>query len=215
MADPVTRFETRFDWQRAQARIAALGERLQRVGALTPEEIKTVLTERARRYAAPPKAAAPAAEAAPALFQFGADGGRLAVEVGMVAAVLPFAGVAAVPCTPPHVRGLVHHAGRLTTVLDLAALVWPEGRTAAPRWIVVADVHGVDVAFVAETIAGLRRSAATDGATPAPGRAVWAATLADGTVVVDLRRLLADPRVRVDEDAIHITAGGDDSHGQD
>ncbi|KZD06198.1 chemotaxis protein CheW [Oceanibaculum pacificum] len=197
----------RFDWDAAQKRLAALEDRLDPAKIEHPDVIRHVLEERARKYAAPPPGKTVSEEALVPLFHFQVDGARVAIEADAVAQITPYQPPAQIPCTPRHVRGLIHLKGQLVTVLDLAPLLWSKGQTRDPRWIVGLNAQGVSVALLADGIAGTRPTAVTEQPKANAEQPGWATNIVEGTFLVDINRLLTDSRVRVDEETISITGG--------
>ena len=172
-----------------------------------PEDTQAghILRQRAKALAQVPPSSAQA-ESPLDLLQFHLGGERYAVETRFVLAVHPLKQLTPLPCTPPHVLGIVAVRGRVIAVVDLKKFFeLPEKGLSDLHRIVhvqwgelelglLADV-GVDVIQV--PLAALQRSVATlTGA-----RADYLlGVAADGLIVLDMERIAADSRIVVDEE---------------
>ena len=105
-----------FDWAGARERLERAGRALVTQDR-SPDTVQRILEERAKRLATPLEDAAPGPELE--LLAFPLGGERYAVELVSVEEVLARAGLTRVPCTPPSVKGVISHRGRILTVIDL------------------------------------------------------------------------------------------------
>ena len=129
---------------------------------------------------------------------------RYGIEVSHVAEVLADRGITPVPGTPPFVLGVLHHRGRILTVLDLGRLLDVPTEEGAARRIVVVHAAGVTLGIAGETVTGPRAVAVA----PAPatlavdrGGAHVLGVTTDRVALLDLETLTVDPRIRVDDEA--------------
>jgi purine-binding chemotaxis protein CheW len=113
--------------------------------------------------------------------------------------------VVPIPCVPPYVAGLANVRGHLLPVIDLAVLLGVPGSAEAESTaLIVAANEEMTVAFRVEAIGDVE-ALALDKLSPVPaasaiGRAACLrGVLPDGTVLLDVAAILADPALIVDE----------------
>ncbi len=134
---------------------------------------------------------------------------RYAVETRHVVEVHPLKELTLVPCTPPFVVGIVNVRGHIVTVLDLKSFLnLPTQGLTDLHSVILVRLDDFEVGLLADVIAGVRLipidklqpslptlSAATNdclrGVTP------------DAVTILDLERMLADPRLIVHEE-VHV-----------
>lgn len=183
------------DWAALRARVDALGA-AQHGAALTPEEARRVLEERARLLARPLEAEGAARDAVPRV-TFALAGETYAVEAGCVVEVARLEHLTPIPGAEPPLFGVTAWRGDLLALYDLrSALGLPATALDDMQWIVVlgrgraafgilADRPGemVEIAPAQVRPAGdaIPRSPLVLGLTP------------DAMVVLDGERLLALP----------------------
>jgi purine-binding chemotaxis protein CheW len=131
---------------------------------------------------------------------------RYAVESRYVQEVHPLKDLTPLPCTPSFVVGIVNVRGRIVTVLDLKKfLELPEkGLTDLHRIILVRGEH-FEVGLLADVIAGVRTisedSLQRSLLTLTGDRAAYLkGVTVEHLIVLDLARILADPRIIVHEE---------------
>jgi purine-binding chemotaxis protein CheW len=163
-----------------------------------------VLRERARalaRSGAPPVAARDLLE----LLEFRLAGERFAVESRFVADVHALRDLTPLPGTPSFVRGVVNLRGRILPVYDLKKFFsLPEQGLTDLHRIVVVNGQDFEIGLLADVMVGvtkLERQALTP---PLPTLSPIAAAYllgvsAERLVVLDLDRLLQDPRIVVND----------------
>jgi purine-binding chemotaxis protein CheW len=137
-------------------------------------------------------------------FRLGRD--RYAIETRHVGEVLPLVDLTPVPCTPAFVAGVVNVRGRITVVIDIRKFFG-----LATRGLI--DLHHVilvrggelELGVLADAVVGVRTHAREElqAALPAsagvPADHVMGMT-AERVLVLDLPRMLADPRMIVNEE---------------
>jgi purine-binding chemotaxis protein CheW len=193
------------DWQEVHARVERTRQALDAAEASSPEEIRRILSERARALARPLGAPATTGERLELLVVVLAKE-RYGIEIAHVEDVLPLRELTPVPCTPPLVLGVINHRGRVLPVLDLRRLfdLTGEGIAEGSRVVAVeiggmsAGLYGdglegivelgLDEVSPASTTLGGERQAFLRGVTP------------DMLAVLDLEALIRDPRMAVNDD---------------
>ena len=166
-------------------------------------QVKAIMDARARRLAeiASPATVLEAVE----VVTFALDDERYAVETRHVREIIRAGEIASVPGTPPFVVGLTNVRGELLVVVDLRQLFGFPARvpTARTRIAVMGDTGnemGVLMDAVHE-VTTVWREELLDGPLGADGvgREVMSGVTRDGCIVLDGTRLLADPRLFVEQ----------------
>lgn len=173
--------------------------------AAPPADATALLRERARVLARPPQPAAAAGTIE--LLEFRLGRAAYALELRHVGAVLPLADLTPVPCTPAFVAGVVNVRGRILAAIDIQGFfeLPAEGLTDMHH-IILLRGNGLEFGLLADTIAGVRAHPA-GSLQPAPPALAGARPgyqqrlTADGAVLLDIERLLADPGLVVQEEA--------------
>ena len=176
------------DWDRIKARLLAAEQALAAGSVVSPEKRRAILHARALAYAAvPPAAELPGARIEVVEFMLGAQ--RHAVEASWVREVLPLTSLTPLPCTPDFVAGVVHLRGRIVTVIDLKRFFdLPHSDLTDHNRLVVLQHDGTEMAVLADRIVGVASPRLAD------------LQASSGTLVVlDVERLLNDPKMVVDE----------------
>ena len=159
---------------------------------MSPIDDRAVLEARARRLARPIDRAAPSTS----LTVIERGGDRVAFRTSEVAAVLRSPHVVPLPGLPPVVCGLLSHRGDPLPVFDLRALLGAATADVIAVAVVLESGSQPPLALAADRVD--ETSVAQDDLRPArldgPFSAMAHATTAEGLVVLDAERLLADPR---------------------
>lgn len=161
-----------------------------------------ILQARALALARPVEAAPE--QAGLELLEFRVAREHYAIETRHVVEVVPLADLAAVPCTPDFVRGVVNVRGRITAVLDLQLFLQLATRGLHDLHHIIL-VRGGELAFglLADAVLGTR-TLAEAALQPAPLPGVRSEYLrgmtAERLLVLDFERVLADPRINVNEE---------------
>ncbi len=176
------------------------------IGAKPNREVQAVLRARARALAHVGAGAKPAYSSLEVLaFRLGVE--NYALEARYVREVYPLRNLTPLPCTPPFVLGVVNLRGRILAVLDLKRLLGlpDEGLTDLHRVIVVGD-DAFELGVLADIDVDMR-SIPTDSVRPPMSTLSGIAAeylkgvTAERLVVLDMGRILADPRIIVHQDA--------------
>lgn len=193
------------DWAAVRRRLERLEAAVERGWEPTAGERAQILRARARALAEPP-----AAERVPGsvveVIEFRLADEAYAVEAAHVAEVFPLAALTRLPCAPPFVRGIINVRGEIVSVVDLKRFfeLPAHGISDLNKVILLRDeqlVFGILADRVEGT--GWVAEAELQPALPTFGdrRRDYLKGIAAGTrVVLDVPRLLADPRLVVDEE---------------
>jgi purine-binding chemotaxis protein CheW len=142
------------------------------------------------------------------LLEFRLAAERYALESRYVQDVQPLHALTPLPCTPPFILGLVNVRGRIVPVLDIKRFfeLPQRGLTDLHRVILVSG-HGLELGLLADVIVGVGPVALDRLQLSLPTlhgiRADYLRGIGDGgLVVLDLERILRDPRIIVHEEVI-------------
>lgn len=131
---------------------------------------------------------------------------RYVIETRYVQEVHRLTSLTRVPCTPPFVAGIVNVRGRIVPVLDLKKLFeLPDAGLTDLHRVVLLEGDGFEVGLLTDTIVEVRPMAAA-AVQPPPAtftgirEAYVKGVTADGTIVLDVQRIVSDPRIIVNED---------------
>jgi len=193
------------DWQGVYARLEQTRQRLEAHSALPPAEVRRILRERAQTLARP-LAAPSAVTDVLDLAVFTLAGARYGIEAVHVLEVIPLRELTPVPCTPPHILGVVNHRGRLLPILDLRNLfaLAAQEMTAESR-VVVVEVGRMTFGILADAVLGTMRVGMHE-VMPPPVTLLHDQQVAlrgitgEMVAVLDLEALARDPRLTVDEE---------------
>lgn len=171
---------------------------------MSPED-REILRARARALARPPESPL-AADASLELLEFRLARECYGLETRHVHEVYPLKDLTPLPCVPPFVLGIVNVRGRVTPVIDIKKFfdLPDKGLTDLHRIILV---RGNDLEFglLADVIVGVR-TIPVDSLQPSLPtltgiRADYLkGVTAERLVVLDLDRILADPKIIVHEE---------------
>jgi purine-binding chemotaxis protein CheW len=131
---------------------------------------------------------------------------QYAVENRFVQEVHPLKELTPLPCTPPFVRGIVNVRGRILSVLDLKKFFdLPEKGLTDLHRIILVRGNDLELGLLADVIVGVR-SISSDSLQPSLPtltgiRADYLkGVTAERLVLLDLARILADPKIIVHEE---------------
>jgi len=160
---------------------------------LTPTPLQTAL------QSAPDRATAGATRPEQEIFCFIVGGLRLAFSSQHVREVVRFAPLTPLPRTPAFLLGVSGHRGEVLPVVDLLRFLGKgEGKPSARSRLLIGTSGSYVVAFLADSVAGLRRIALAD-ILPAPLGADASAEYLDGVVggpgAIDPLHLLNLPKL--------------------
>ena len=168
-------------------------------------EAERILRARAHTLARAPRPA-PAAGTTLELLEFRLGSERYALETRHVQDVHPLRELTPLPCTPPFVLGIVNVRGRILPVLDLKKFFdLPERGLTDLHRIILVRGNGLELGLLADVIVGVRSVAADDLQPSLPTLSGIGADYLKGVsverlVVLDLDRILSDPKIIVHEE---------------
>jgi purine-binding chemotaxis protein CheW len=166
---------------------------------------RQLLHARALTLARPPERAA-ASDSMFELLEFRLAHERYALENKWVREVSNFKELTPLPCCPPFVLGIVNVRGRILPVLDIKRFFdLPEKGLTDLHRIILVGGNDLELGLLADTIVGVRSIPTADLQPPLPtltgvrGDYLKGVT-AERLVVLDLARILADPKIIVHEE---------------
>ena len=169
-----------------------------------PRDAQAILRARALALARPQQGGA--AEGALELLEFRLAQECYGVETRHVSQVVPLGELTPVPCTPPFVLGIVNVRGRIIPVIDIKKFFdLPDRGLTDLHQVILVRGNEMELGLLADVIVGVR-SVALDGlqgslATLSGQRADYLKGVsAERLVVLDLDRMLADPKIIVHEE---------------
>jgi purine-binding chemotaxis protein CheW len=168
-------------------------------------DAERTLRARAQALARPPDRA-PAKGSMLDLLEFRLASERYALETRHVQEVHPLRELTPLPCTPPFVLGIINVRGRILPVIDMKKFfeLPDRGLTDLHRIILVRG-NDIELGLLADVIVGVR-SVASDSLQPSLPtltgiRADYLKGIAEQhLVVLDLDRILSDPKIIVHEE---------------
>lgn len=170
------------------------------------KNVREILRARAQVLAQTP-ASAPAGHTSLEVLEFRLGRERYALETQYVREVYPLKNLTPLPCTPPFVLGVVNLRGRILPVLDLKQLfgLQDNGLTDLHRVIVVGDDE-MELGVLADLDVDVRSVPVESVQAPMPtlsgiGTEYLKGVTAERLVVLDMGRILADPKIAVHEEA--------------
>jgi purine-binding chemotaxis protein CheW len=168
-------------------------------------EADRVLRARAQSLARPPRQA-PAAGTMLELLEFSLASERYALEARHIQEVQPLRELTPLPCTPAFVLGIVNVRGRILPVLDLKRFFdLPEQGLTDLHRIILVRGNDLELGLLADLVVGVRNIAADSLQPSLPTltgiRAEYLKGVSeDRLVVLDLERILRDPKIIIHEE---------------
>jgi len=194
------------DWEAIHRRLERAEAAFSGGPCSDPEEIRRILGERARIAARP--ALEPDEAERLEILAFFLGGETYAVETSHVREVCRLKDLAAIPCTPPFVVGVMNLRGRILAIFDIGKLfeLPSKGITELNRVIVMGDDDD-EFGLLADSIEGVRKVSAADlqdGLPTLTGirERFLKGVTGQGLAVLDGGRLLADDGLRVNEQVV-------------
>ena len=168
-------------------------------------DAKQILRARARVLAQRAKPA-PASETLLEVLEFRLAQERYAVESRYVQEVHPLKDLTTLPCTPAFVLGIVNVRGRIVSVLDFKKFLdLPAKGLTDLHHLVLVRGKDFEVCVLADVIVGVR-SIPVDSLQPSLPTLTGVRSdylkgvTAERLVILDLKRILADPRIIVHDE---------------
>ena len=194
------------DWEEVRQRLERTRTAVERELRPDPDEQQRILRIRAQELAREPEAEL-GADSFLEVVEFRLAQEAYALESVCVSAVDRLKDVTLVPCTPPFVVGIINVRGRIVSVIDLKRFfdLPTESLTDLSRVIIIHS-DTMEFGILADAIVGTRR-VLLDELQPSLSTLTgvreeyFRGVTADGTVILDARRLLADSAVVVHQEA--------------
>lgn len=168
---------------------------------------KQILRARAQQLAQPLQSGT-VEEASLELLEFRLANESYALETRYVQEVYPLKDLAPMPCTPTFILGMVNVRGNITAVIDIKKFfnLPDKGLTDLHR-IILVQGNDIEFGLLADVIVGVRSLAADSLQPPMPTFTGIHSDYLKGVtkecqVVLDVDRILADPRILVHEEVI-------------
>ncbi|MBK9965306.1 MAG: purine-binding chemotaxis protein CheW [Holophagales bacterium] len=191
------------DWESIHRRLAVTATAISGDLGRGPEQVRRILEARARAAARPPVLPDDAEQLDVLAFSLASE--TYGVETRHVREVCQLRQLTAVPCTPPHLAGVMNLRGRIIAVVDLRRFfdLPARGLTELNR-VIVLEGGDQELGLLADSIDGVRpmpASALQEGLPTLTGirerflKGITGQMLA----VLDGERLLADPGLKVNE----------------
>lgn len=192
------------DWEDARRQLARLDEAVEGALRPSPDKVRQILDERARRLARPPQVE----QASAGLLEvvtFTLAGETYAIESRFVREMVRVADLTPVPGTPATVAGVTNVRGVIVDVLDLRGVfgLLPKGSAALSRMLILGterDEFGILVEEVREVMTLAKEEfLKLPEAAPGPARDYLAGVTRDALLLIDGSALLNDTKLVVDQ----------------
>ncbi len=201
MDEPAPKAPRAIDWPATKRKIEAAIGRLEAGGTLTAEAARKILRERAIKFAPAPQAADDGERIE--ILAFTVAGAAYAIERAHCEAVTACEELCYLPGVPSFYLGVLSHGGGIFPIIDLPALIGGSGGE-APRARYAVLIHGdASLGIAATAITGLMTISAASIARSggdANSSGIVTGVLADGTLLLDAQRLMADSRLQINEE---------------
>jgi purine-binding chemotaxis protein CheW len=164
-----------------------------------------VLKARAKELARPPTPLRQADEFLE-IVEFRLAKERYAIEHALVREVVALKELTPLPCTPGFVRGIVNVRGQIVPVINMKKFFdLPEAGITDVHMVLIVHSGGIELGIEADAVAGVRAIPLSSIQPSLPTlsgiRAEYLRGVTDENVVVlDAARILADPKITVDEE---------------
>lgn len=195
----------RIDWRAIRERLAVTAAAISGagMGGHSPEDEQLILTARARAQARTPDGRDEGEQLDILAFDLARE--TYGVELDHVREVCQLRELTSIPCAPPFLAGVMSLRGRVLPIVDLRWLfdLPAKGITELNRVVVVANA-ATELGLLADAVLGVRQvlAEALHGDLPTLTdlrEAFLRGVTAEMLIVLDGARLLADPRLRVDD----------------
>ena len=191
-------------WSGIYRRLEDVGLALEKGFAPVAEEKGKILQRRAKALAQESRKTTPAAECLEVV-TFRVARERYAVESAWVVEVLRLKHLTSVPCTPSFVLGVTNIRGEILTVIDLRKFFdLPEVGLGELSRVIVLRKDGLEVGLQADAVLGAKTIPLVDLQRDLPTligirEEFLKGITGDQLVILDVPRLLTDPRLVVEE----------------
>jgi purine-binding chemotaxis protein CheW len=188
------------DWDHIKRRLAAVGEALTRDRSGDIEQRRAMLEARARSLAT--RAASAGAETTGLqVIEFVLGPTTFAIDAWAVREVRALYELTPLPCTPPHVSGIINAHGRIVAVIDLTKfLPLPESGLTDLNKVIILQHADVELGILADRVLGAAVIAVPSIVPASPPRRHLRGVTPGQTMILDAKSLLSDPALVVDDE---------------
>ena len=186
------------DWEAIRARLSAAAEATENTERFSPAAAAELLARRARALEQPPPRKPPGNELLVVAFTLGKE--RYAIEVDWVREVVRLADITPLPGAPPSIAGVINYRGEIIPAVDLRTLFGIASQGLVDMlWVILVGGTKVDFGVLVSQVAEFVALGPEDllhlpleSSVQIKGELAKGVTR-DALVVLDGRRLLADP----------------------
>jgi len=195
---------TAVDWREIHDRLDTTRTTIERGWAPGPEKTREILRARARTLAQEP---APEREQDHTIevIEFVLAYEKYGVETRFVAEVYPLRELTPLPCTPPHVLGIINVRGQILSVVDIKRFFdLPEKGLTDLNKVIILQSESMEFGILADQIAGTRLISLRELQPSLPTltgirEEYLKGITGDRTVILDAGKLLSDRKIAVHE----------------
>lgn len=168
-------------------------------------DARQILKARAKALARPPESRQHT-EAALEVIEFGLAQERYAILTAAVREVYPLKDLTPLPCTPPFVLGIINVRGQILPVIDIKKFFdLPQQGITDLHKVIIVHNEEMELGILADVIIGLRVMPVNALEPSLPTltgvrEEYLKGVTADRLVVLDVAKILADPKIIVNED---------------
>jgi purine-binding chemotaxis protein CheW len=173
---------------------------------ITDEDRRRILSERAKLLSTTTEESGIASTDLLYVFEFRLGEQTFAFDTKFVREVLASRNVAAIPCTPPFVAGVINVRGEIITVIDTRLLFGFPSQGIPPTSKIVVVSHGdSQMGFLVDAVVGISELSRREIQPPLSTTSAQQARYVTGVTaapmtVIDLEFLINDPSILVDEE---------------
>ncbi len=192
------------DWKEIRERLEKVQSVIERGWTPDPLEEKNILHKRALALSVETEKEVPGEEIEIVEFLLAQE--RYGVDVSHVREVHHLNDLAPVPCTPPFVLGIVNVRGQIVSVIDLKKFFeLPEKGLGDLDRVIILRSEQMEFGILADSVVSVRRIPLEQLQPALPTLSgireeYLKGIAADGTIVLDARRLLADRKLIINEE---------------
>jgi purine-binding chemotaxis protein CheW len=193
------------DWSAIYRHLEAINDAIERGFAPSPKETKRILKARADLLAR--QAGDELSGDSIEVVEFMLANECYGIESNFVREVYPLKDYTPLPCTPPFVLGLLNVRGRIISAIDIKKFfdMPAKGINDLNKVIIIHD-YRMEFGILADSILGVREIAMNDIQPPLPTltgirEQYLRGVTRERTVILDARKLLADNKIIVHEEA--------------
>jgi purine-binding chemotaxis protein CheW len=196
--------KNQIEWEQIRSRLEAARSGLHIRFEPSADARREVLRARAKVLAQRPEQAASGAGWLPVV-EFRLAYENYAVEARYVREICPLKDLRPLPGTPPFVLGLINVRGQILSVVDIKKFFdLPEKGLTDLNKVLILKSSQMEIGILADAVLSLRSIAPGDLEAPVPTLTGIRASFAKGVtrgpmVLLDVEKILSDPRVLVDE----------------